>query len=413
MGISLGQYIKNLWESNESRNESLTLESGSFKLSDLNTGGRPTNIRIPDERGPSGDSGAQMGQKHIRVRAIMVCKAMEGWMSNLSPGQGNGTQWGETTCEVTDLGEPYGTRILKKCPIDNAKESWTTMTSDSPLYLQQEKHRTFQGCIDVMSIMIKVYSAYTSSKVEEARSKGSEICQQISKELQEWGGSKVEKKIMDEWFLNKGAREGGGWLKIKNGESLSRQIGKLLDKMNFQITGVQCTRTEDQEKRYEDSCVYTKGLGCEMMGGDEETMTRSSAVRNDEELRINTKEPKLNIISSRVQDLIAKLKAEEQDQQREQKINEETRVFTEEMEKRTEALARELETGNKSLIVYISVSGIILSLLGLSVLIYFKRSSRSKSSRKKQRNFPKVGENFPRNKSGRGVISYTGIEAAK
>ncbi|EUD64113.1 hypothetical protein C922_05504 [Plasmodium inui San Antonio 1] len=272
MSLRLGYYLKELWELDSSSCQDSTLNTEEFLLCRIKRQGNTPNVPITSKRGPKTQEGSLMKSDEIRVRAIMVCKALEGWFSNLQRQEDGRGGWTEDKCRMTDLGVPSGTRNEANCPRHYDKEDWQTFTKDTPLYLWQERHRSFQTCVDIMSIFINIYSSYTSKKVQAARESGTSICQEMNKGLEAWGGKEVAKRIMSEWFLTSQEAKRPDYIRMNNGLPLNQNLSIILNKMQLLISGVQCSRDDKEGASYKDNCVFTDQPSCEMMGGDEESM---------------------------------------------------------------------------------------------------------------------------------------------
>ncbi|EUD64027.1 hypothetical protein C922_05593 [Plasmodium inui San Antonio 1] len=390
MGISLQEYIKDVWKRSPCSNNSNQIKSDNFELCDLRTGGRRSGIIIPAERGPTPRGGNVMSREAIKVRAVMVCRAIEGWMSNLGLHRGQPLKWEEDKCKITNLGVPNGGRDEKKCPRKDQLENWQAFDSSTPLYLQQERHCTFRACIDLMSIFFNIYSEYNSSKLKEAQATGTKICQEISEGLSKWGGQEVANRIMEEWFLRTPGKVSNSYIRMSDGEPLSQTLSILLNQMGFPILGVQCTKEQDSPSKFQDSCVYTAPGQCEIMGGDEEAEAQVT---------------RTGVISEKI---INQVKQREEETSGEGDITKQTEQFRRQTETSARAVEEKLRAGRSSFNVYMPILGTVLPLLGIAVFIYMRKRGN------KRHIIPRLNPTCPneeqiiRPNSRRGVITYRG-----
>ncbi|EUD64085.1 hypothetical protein C922_05534 [Plasmodium inui San Antonio 1] len=342
MGPSFGAYMKSYWDLAKCHKKNPPEEPKAFKLCDLDTKGLPTKFLIPSARGPELTQGTFKSTESIRVRTIMVCQALEGWVSNLQPSSSSNGTWKEAQCKMEHMGFPRGGRQTKTCPINNDKENWRSFYSATPLHLQQETSRTFQTCLDIMGIILNIYNEYSGERLQGAEEEGSNICQQINDKLTEWGGEEVGKKIMKEWFLRDPKKETSSSLTLETGTPLSEKISRLVKELGFPIAGVQCSSCPGLLNSYKDSCVYIDSKSCQMMGGDEETLQGQEA---------NSASPPSNR-GPITTELIAQVKAKEGDTQYRDRITKETVDFKEELRIRAEEVTRKNQAPGRSPEIY-------------------------------------------------------------
>ncbi|EUD63875.1 hypothetical protein C922_05746 [Plasmodium inui San Antonio 1] len=388
MGLSLHQYIKRIWDLSPCDKDSDEIPSGDFKLCDLRRGGRKSSMIIPGERGPPPKTGSVMKKSDIKVRAVMVCRAMEGWMSNLTSLTNPSLRWEDKNCKITDLGLPNGQRKEWKCPRNDHLENWQAFDSNTPLYLQQERQCTFRACIDLMTIFLNIYSEYNSSKLKQAQKDGTKICQEISDTLRAWGQEKVAEWIMEEWFINQVDGTTKQYIRMKDGHPLSQELSILLSNMGFPIVGVQCSKQTTGQSQYQDSCVYTKPGDCEVMGGDEDAESGSGAQ---------------GLISQKI---IEEVEENEKEKNSQEEITRQTQVFTEKTQKEAKAIKEELGNSERFLNVFLPVLGTILPILGLGIFLYRRRRTKNRITNSQKGGVSTDKRQAVAARSKRGVITY-------
>ncbi|EUD64018.1 hypothetical protein C922_05601 [Plasmodium inui San Antonio 1] len=383
MGFELTKYLKHLWSLNQCPSNEEISSPEKFRLCQIQRQGKNITIEIPSNRGPETLTTNIMNKEDIRRRAVLLCKGLEAWMSNLNKSTSNPSRWKQTKCQLTDVGIPNGTRNEVKCPPNEQSEYWRDFTSNKKLYLWQEAHRTFQTCVDMMSIFIHIYSQYDRSRIERAREEGTSICQHLNSSLETWADKEVAKRIMNDWFLTDPGRGGQNYISMEDGKPLSENLSILLNKMSLLVSGVQCSRVDEENTNYTDICVYIDPKQCEMMGEHQDTGQ-----------------------DNKYQGLIEKVEKKETDERRKEEIRTQTRKFAEIAKKDEESLRAQEEGDGGSFHIYMIIPGIVFPLLGITAMIFLRKRNKSTRIQQHQSNISSRREDFSATPAPRGLISY-------
>ncbi|EUD67325.1 hypothetical protein C922_02475 [Plasmodium inui San Antonio 1] len=281
-GFKFEQYIQELWDRarcQEPDNRDKHEEWGICRLA----GTRARNRRpITNDQKICKEMNNYQPTWGERVRSIMLCKALEVWMSQLRQEPGNKVVWHEHKCKPEETGCIQGLRDQIKCPMHPEEEKWSQLYSWSELFSQNPYERNLRICMDIMTILLRVFSRAAYKKESWLDGEHKDLCQQIYKFLKNWAGDRVAQKIMDEWFTPSMKSSPNNKFPVRGTTTVDTIWAPFFWQIQSLITSVQC-RWEQEQQEYRTVCPHLDTQGCDLTEEEEDETKKEKKLQDRRE----------------------------------------------------------------------------------------------------------------------------------
>ncbi|EUD64554.1 hypothetical protein C922_05070 [Plasmodium inui San Antonio 1] len=89
----------------------------------------------------------------------------------------------------------------QQCRVKGEQLIWNTLKGVNTMDMWQESQRSLQACMDIVRIIMVILGIKMSGQTVNSKdTRDKHICQEIYEELCHWGGKKIAREIMMNWF---------------------------------------------------------------------------------------------------------------------------------------------------------------------------------------------------------------------
>ncbi|EUD64031.1 hypothetical protein C922_05584, partial [Plasmodium inui San Antonio 1] len=152
--MNFSNYITELLTNHTSGGQECHEDPESLKLCQLTKTATKNEAPIDAQRSEIWKHGYPSNLTSLDLRARMLCKAIEVWLSNLEAFKEGKRAYAPGSCKPEATGSLGGRRDEKKCPYSGEREVWRALWGTVPLYRSQEYQKNLRVCMDIMSIIL-------------------------------------------------------------------------------------------------------------------------------------------------------------------------------------------------------------------------------------------------------------------
>ncbi|EUD64154.1 hypothetical protein C922_05470 [Plasmodium inui San Antonio 1] len=140
-----------------------------------------------------------------------ICLDIERWISVLEINRTSKKPYSLSGCAYTDYRKAKEKdEEGRKCIPERKKVEWERFRSQREIQLWGAEARALVACMDIVKIiLLELGLTVTGKEVIDDQSETTNYCQKIYEGLRAWGGEEIARKIMSQWTLTTGSKEGG------------------------------------------------------------------------------------------------------------------------------------------------------------------------------------------------------------
>ncbi|EUD64466.1 hypothetical protein C922_05154 [Plasmodium inui San Antonio 1] len=202
MGIPVAGYFGQLYGGKGRSSECQQEVDSGGRLCRLNQQPQKSTEEIKSWNRRESQSGEEEDRSPLWEFSRSLCVGLEIWGGNLRQrsGQGNVYGMGQCTPGRTGYGQT-GDYRRSGCVVDASTLSWGSLGGRQKLFYSQGTHRTLAICMDIVSMIIRIFKLRKQERQKRETLDKANACDTFYRELSDWGGPLVARKIMKQWFV--------------------------------------------------------------------------------------------------------------------------------------------------------------------------------------------------------------------